>query len=618
MKDDESVAASRAMFERIAAEQRGKGMVVARVGIPVVTDSGDLQIKTLETIKHYLISRLKVTVSSELEITGEDSENDLSSRIAPITFEVARVTVENTGFYAPLKKRLDTFGQGSPTFALTKRVIGRIPGEVDDWLRHLAEDSRDSLETFCLAERALELAEARFGPDDPVTAKYLRLLAFCCVRQFRYEEAEELLRRQLAIYVKEYGRISLDTAGVLANLAGALNHQRRSKQALPLMREALRIGKKIQGPDSVETGKFCFNLGTIYEDLNRDELALQYYRKARSILEEALGAEHPALERVYRRLAWRYKGSDNYAGVTEIYRNQINMCVARFGATHQDTLDQVEWLARSYLDWGRPDEAIKLYREWIDRIDKSDENSLLARAWLMELLARVLEKTGNYQAMEACCTRALDQLPGDSGQVCTQRSTLLALKAEALGEMGIINEADSSFKLAFKQAKGESGRSRIHRRWVQCLLDWADSASWEELDDTAETCYWHALVAIGEMDDRVPKISMQRCLFGLGRIMQSQGRYQDARDFYRDALEALEDEFGVNDYRTVLPLEKLAWLFRRAGQPEKAYEYELRIQKTRKSKPARARWHYGEGCPSIRQVLRKRRRGEASRQLEQE
>ena len=292
MKDDESVAASRAMFERIAAEQRGKGMVVARVGIPVVTDSGDLQIKTLETIKHYLISRLKVTVSSELEITGEDSENDLSSRIAPITFEVARVTVENTGFYAPLKKRLDTFGQGSPTFALTKRVIGRIPGEVDDWLRHLAEDSRDSLETFCLAERALELAEARFGPDDPVTAKYLRLLAFCCVRQFRYEEAEELLRRQLAIYVKEYGRISLDTAGVLANLAGALNHQRRSKQALPLMREALRIGKKIQGPDSVETGKFCFNLGTIYEDLNRDEWALQYYRKARSILEEALGAGH--------------------------------------------------------------------------------------------------------------------------------------------------------------------------------------------------------------------------------------------------------------------------------------------------------------------------------------
>jgi len=621
MTDDESVAVNRTAFEKIVVEQHGKGIVVTRVGTPVTEDGGDLQIEALETARKYLVSHLKLPSSVVHEITGEDCEKNLSPGIIQDISETTRVTVENTGFYIPLRQSLDTSGQGSPTFTLAKREIGKIPGEVGDWLRHLAEYSRDSLETFCLAERALELAEARFGPNNPVTAKYLRLLAFCCVRQCRYEEAEELLQRQLDIYVKEYGRMSIETAGVLANLAGALNYQGRSRQAVPLMRKALRIGKKIQGPDSAATGKFCFNLGLIYEDLDRDGLALQYYRKARSILEESRGAEHPDLERVYRRLVWRYRHSDDYAGATEIYRKQLDMCAARFGVTHQATLHHLEDLADSYLDWGKPDEAVKLYREWIDGIDESDERNRLVRVRVMERLARALKQIGNYQEMEGCCTRALDQLQGDSGQVCAQRSALLTLKAEALGQMGLIGEADSLFKLAFKQAKGERGRSRILRRWVQCLLDWADAAAWEEPNDTAERCYWHALMAIGEKDDRdneFLKSQMQRCLFGLGRIMQSRGRYQDARDFYRDALEAIEDEYGVNDYRTVEPLKKLAWLFRRAGQPEKAYEYELRIEKTKKNKPYRERWRHGENCPSIRRVLRARRGGEAARALEQE
>ena len=621
MKDANSEAAAREMFEKIATEQHGRGRVVARVGTTFEEEGGNLQIEEFDAVRQHLVSRLKLPYAPEPGSTGDSCVPGLSQGPFPDTTDAANITIENIGFYAPLKKHLDTSEAVSPVFSLTKREIGRVHREVWDWLDHLTKVSRDSLETFCLGERALELAENRFGPDGPVTAKYLRLMAFCCKEHGRYEEVEELLRRQLAIQVKAHGRMNVESAGTLANLAGALKCQGRSEQALPLMREALMIGKKLEGPDSVDSGKYYFNLGSIYEDLDRSSLVLRYYRKARSILEEALGAEHPDLQRVYRRLASGYERRGDYVRAEEIYRKRIAICMDRLGLTQQETLNQLEKLAARFLDWGKPDEAAKLYQEWMDTVDDSDEHNRLIKVRIIEHLARALKQTGNYPVMEAYCTRALDLLQEDGRQGCAQRSALLALKAEALGEMGNFEEADSLFELAFKQVKSEYRKSRVIHQWIRCLVEWADAAVWKELDDAAECCYWRALMAIGEKDDRDDRFlkdQLQRCLFGLGRIMQSQGRYLDAKDFYRDALEALEDEYGVNDYRTVEPLKKLAWLFRRAGQPEKAYEYELRIEKAKRSIPDRAQWHHEDSCPSVRRIIPMRQGNETKHQLEQE
>jgi tetratricopeptide (TPR) repeat protein len=79
-------------------------------------------------------------------------------------------------------------------------------GDAQDDLAGLARQasalSRDGkfAEAAVFAARALELAEQRFGPQDPVLAQALSNLAYLYLKLNRYSDAESLYARAVAIY----------------------------------------------------------------------------------------------------------------------------------------------------------------------------------------------------------------------------------------------------------------------------------------------------------------------------------------------------------------------------------------------------------------------------------
>jgi len=591
IRDSESLLVVREMFERIKLEQRGRGRIVTRVGIFSQKNNSGPYGELLETIYRYLAKRIKPQYGKRCWADDRDDvveeKNCLFAQMAGfeqshLVLETSGVTFENLGFYTPLRKALDTDQPISPVFNLNTREIGKIHREVDDWLDHLIKVSHDSLEAFCLSEQALDIAESRYGPDHPVTGRYLHLLAFCCVEHCLNQEAEEMFRRQLDIHCKEHGTENLEFAGMIANLANSIRCQCRPKEALPLMRKALAICMKEAGPEAVDTSRYYFNLGLIYDDMGRTGEALKYYRKSWDIMGESPRIAHSDLGKLYLRLTWLCEELGDYVYAAEVHRHWLAKCVETYGISHSLTIHQMHKVADRYLMWEQPLKTAELYREWLDNYEKAECSNFHLQVELIKRLASALFNAHRFSEAETCCTQGLNISLESNLQIpdC-QRSALMTLRAKALGKMGKNSEADAAFELAFHEVKDLHDKYNVFKKWLGGLLEFAEGASCESRFCEAVRWLRKAQQLLNKHDEFQDKDLIERTLYKLGSLLQALGRLQEAVDIFHEYLEWLENHLSPEDHHTITPLEKLSWLYRRSGQPEKAYKFQLRIHKVK-------------------------------------
>ena len=85
-------------------------------------------------------------------------------------------------------------------------------------------------EAWPLAERALAITEAAYGPDHPDVATYLGNLTIILCDLGQAAEARPLAERALAIDEAAYGRDHPDVASHLSNLARILQHWGRLRR----------------------------------------------------------------------------------------------------------------------------------------------------------------------------------------------------------------------------------------------------------------------------------------------------------------------------------------------------------------------------------------------------
>jgi hypothetical protein len=108
--------------------------------------------------------------------------------------------------------------------SLAAAAIGQVPPVDEPLKRYLPEIQRlesradwNGLERY--AGEALSSLESQLGADAPDVAAPLSWLSYALEQKGRYEEAEKLDLRALAIVEKSYGPDSEQTAAVLRNLA---------------------------------------------------------------------------------------------------------------------------------------------------------------------------------------------------------------------------------------------------------------------------------------------------------------------------------------------------------------------------------------------------------------
>jgi len=143
-----------------------------------------------------------------------------------------------------------------------------------------------------LFESALKEAEG-FGPNDRRLATSLNNLALLHKARGKYDQAEPLYKRALAIWEKCLGPDHPDVGASLSNLAGLYTAQAKYDQAEPLYKRSLAIKERAVGPDYPSVATSLNNLGGLYKTQGKHDQAEPLYKRSLAINKELLGPDHP-------------------------------------------------------------------------------------------------------------------------------------------------------------------------------------------------------------------------------------------------------------------------------------------------------------------------------------
>ncbi len=221
---------------------------------------------------------------------------------------------------------------------------------------HLGDQMHDVEQDVEAAERlyrrGLDVMARHFGDSSVRLIHGLNSLATLLGNRGD-DEAEQHLRRALAIRQSATGAEHPQVADQLHRLARELNRQGRTREAEALARDALDLTIRMLGPDHpVLTSERLPLLAEIFERQGRHAAADSTYRKA--IAEIPLSGVVPGeLCRRYGRLL--LARGDHAQAEEQLLKSLELLETAYRGATHPNVQETRRALMELYQRWGRPE-----------------------------------------------------------------------------------------------------------------------------------------------------------------------------------------------------------------------------------------------------------------------
>ena len=185
--------------------------------------------------------------------------------------------------------------------SLLLAVSGPVAGQEDDnavWRLKINDAAKafqtgDIAQSEAAARQALEVARAKFGPQDLRTAASLDNLAAVYSTEGRYADAERLLRESLELRRVVLGPKHPDTLASFNNLAVADQSEGRYADAEALLIEALAVRREVLGPKNPDTLSSLSNLAALYQSQGRYTDAEPLLQEVLQDRRELLGSSHP-------------------------------------------------------------------------------------------------------------------------------------------------------------------------------------------------------------------------------------------------------------------------------------------------------------------------------------
>jgi tetratricopeptide (TPR) repeat protein len=140
------------------------------------------------------------------------------------------------------------------------------------------------------AQKLEAAAKAQFGINHTNYALALNTLATVYVAQQKYDEAEALYRRAMAIRVEVLGDDHPDVAHTLTNLSLVYSLQRKFAEAEGLLRRALEIQTRALGDSDFQVGSTLTSLALVCLAQGKREEADALHERGMSIINNAMNA----------------------------------------------------------------------------------------------------------------------------------------------------------------------------------------------------------------------------------------------------------------------------------------------------------------------------------------
>ena len=380
-------------------------------------------------------------------------------------------------------------------------------------------------EAIAVAQEAVKVAEATYGPEHMNTATSLNNLGGLYEEQGLYADVEPLYKRALAIRVKALGPEHPEVALSLSNLAVLYHKQGRYGDAESLYKRALAIDQRALGPEDPEVASGLSDLATLYNDEGRLAEAEPLFKRALAIQEKALGPDHPDLALGLNNLARLYSEQGKYAEAERLHKRSLAIWQKALGPDHPLVASSLDNLAALYEEQGKYAEAEPLYLRALAIQVKALGPDHPDVAISLNHLALLYARQGRYAAAEPLYKRAL------------------AIRQETLGpnHPEVAHVLDNLAGLYESQGKYVEAEPLLKR-----ALAIEEKALGPE----------HADVALS--------------LNNLARLYDDQGKYAEAEPLYLRSLAIWQKALGPDHPQVALSLINLAALYYGWEQPAKA------------------------------------------------
>jgi serine/threonine protein kinase/tetratricopeptide (TPR) repeat protein len=228
-------------------------------------------------------------------------------------------------------------------------------------------NQRKWVQAETLSREVLAMRTRKLGADHPDTLTTKHRLALLYWHHGKFDLADTLYKEVLAIRIAKLGPDNLHTIATKANLAALKLAVGQTDLAEPLLNEVLAVRIAKLGPNHNDTLASQNRLASLYVAQGKTELAEALYKEVIAKRTATLGADHPDTLRSRSELAVAYFQQGNYTLAETHYKAVLAIRSAKLSANHRDTLNSQFGLAVVYRCMKKPELAIPLLEDAIQR-----------------------------------------------------------------------------------------------------------------------------------------------------------------------------------------------------------------------------------------------------------
>ncbi len=422
-------------------------------------------------------------------------------------------------------------------------------------------------------KRALAISKEAFGNDEMAVGACLNSLALVYHSQGRYDDAKPLYEQSLAIAEKQLGKTHPSVAAALGSLAELHSEQGRLSDAEPMLERALAINEQTLGKDHPQTALSLHNLAKLHEKQGHFAEAEPLHRRALSILEKALGEDHPYLATSLTSLANMYCAQQRFTEAEPLLKRALTISEAAFGRDNPGVASALNSLALLYQSQGRYDEAKAFHERALAIAKKTFDENHPNVATSLDSLAGLYHKQRRYSEAEPLYKQALAIREKAFGPDHSDVGRSLDNLASLYADLGRYAEAQPLYEraLAIKEEALGADHPSVATSLNNLALLLAERANYAEAEQLFDRS-----IAIQEKCYGSDGLGVLTTLNNRATLCVDQGRYAEAEGLYRRAL-AIVEENVTNDHPAVVScLNYLAVLYRLQGRSSEAKELFLR------------------------------------------
>ena len=325
------------------------------------------------------------------------------------------------------------------------------------------------------AQKALALAQTKFGERDVRAATSLENLAEIYSKQGKGVEAEQLAHRALDIAQAGSGSDNPEVARALYTMAEVQVDENQLAKAEPFCREALEIQQRILPPDDPTLGHSLHLMAYIYQMQFKTDKYSEVeadYQQALTIREKAFGPDDLLIAPTAGMLGRFYFTQARWSEAEPLLAREISLDARRLGPDHADVRMSLAMLASAQQDlkeYEKAEESRKRMLE-IEKKNKTADGPVQVSS-TYGVLSQLEHLQGNDTQAEVYAEQSVEAL--GSGAADSWREPALIRLAELYRDEGKNAEAEKNYKklLEFAATHSDLVRERTTLDELIRLLD---------------------------------------------------------------------------------------------------------------------------------------------------